>query len=164
MEITATNNSVVEEEERQRIVGTVQIIVIRLGDEQYGVDISSVDNIAKLQPVTRIPKMPHYLKGVINYRGEVLPVMSMRRMMGLEDDVITKNSRIIVLKLGQEGNVGFVVDEVKEVVTISMDEIEKTPYNANDERANLVNAVGKHNGELISLIDLNALSLDGDHM
>ncbi len=164
MEITATNNSVVEEEERQRIVGTVQIIVIRLGDEQYGVDISSVDNIAKLQPVTRIPKMPHYLKGVINYRGEVLPVMSMRRMMGLEDDVITKNSRIIVLKLGQEGNVGFVVDEVREVVTISMDEIEKTPYNANDERANLVNAVGKHNGELISLIDLNALSLDGDHM
>jgi len=164
MEITATNNSVVGEEERQRTVETVQIIVIRLGDEQYGVDISSVDNIAKLSPVTRIPKMPHYLKGVINYRGEVLPVISMRRMMGLEDDVITKNSRIIVLKLGQEGNVGFVVDEVKEVVTISMDEIEKTPYNANEERANLVNAVGKHNGDLISLIDLNALSLDGDHM
>ena len=93
-------------------------------------------------------------------RGEVIPVISMRLKMGLEDDVFTKNSRIIVLKLEQEGNIGFVVDEVKEVVTLTTNEIEKLTYNSKDEKANLINAVGKHNGELISLFDLNTITLE----
>jgi len=162
MEISAAYNSILEEEGKGD-AGTVQIIVMRLGEEQYGIEISSVENIVKMQQITRIPKMPRDLKGVINLRGEVLPVMSMRMKMGLGEDVITKSSRIIVLKIEQEGNVGFVVDEVKEVVNLSLDEIEKVTYNANDEKANLINAVGKHNGELISLINLNAFTLEGDY-
>lgn len=86
----------------------------------------------------------------------------MRLKMGLAADEITKASRIIVVKLEQEGNVGFIVDEVKEVVQLTADEIEKITYNAKDEKANLINAVGKHNGELISLFDLSAVSLEGN--
>ena len=81
--------------------------------------------------------------------------------MGLEADEISKKTRIIVLKLEEEGNVGFIVDEVKEVVTLTSSEIEKITYNSKDE-VNLINAVGKHNGELISLFDLNAISLEGN--
>ena len=114
-----------------------------------------------MQQITRIPKMPSFLKGVINMRGEVIPVISMRRKMGLEDDVITKSTRIIVLKLEQEGNVGFIVDEVKEVVALSSREIEKITYNAKEDNQSLINAVGKYNGDLISLFDLNAISLEG---
>lgn len=147
-------------EERQEENETIQYIVIRLGEEQYGIDISYIDNIVRMQHVTRVPKMPAYLKGVINLRGEVIPVISMRLKMGLADDEITKTSRIIVVKLEQEGNVGFIVDEVREVVRLSGDEIEKITYNAKDERASLINAVGKHNGELISLFDLTAVSLE----
>ncbi len=147
-------------EEGKVVAETIQFIVIRLGDEQYGIDIRSIENIVRMQPITRIPKMPAYLKGVINMRGEVIPVISMRRKMDLEDDVITKTTRIIVLKLEQEGNVGFLVDEVKEVVTLSVNEIEKITYNAKDEKSSLINAVGKHNGELISLFDLNAIGLE----
>lgn len=95
-------------------------------------------------------------------RGEVIPVISMRLKMDLEDDVITKATRIIVLKLEQEGNVGILVDEVKEVVSLSVNEIEKITYNAKEEKSSLINAVGKHNGELISLFDLNAISLEGN--
>ena len=147
-------------EESKRAIETIQFIVIRLGDEQYGIDIRNIDNIVRMQHITRVPKMPVYLKGVINLRGEVIPVISMRLKMGLAEDEFTKNTRIIVVKLEQEGNVGFLVDEVKEVVTLAVSDIEKLNYNANEEKANLINAVGKHNEELISLVDLNAVSLE----
>lgn len=147
-------------EESKRAIETIQFIVIRLGDEQYGIDIRNIDNIVRMQHITRVPKMPVYLKGVINLRGEVIPVISMRLKMGLAEDEFTKNTRIIVVKLDQEGNVGFLVDEVKEVVTLAVSDIEKLNYNANEEKVNLINAVGKHNEELISLVDLNAVSLE----
>lgn len=149
-------------EEGKAAAATIQFIVIRLGEEQYGIDIRSIDNIVRMQSITRIPKMPAFLKGVINLRGEVIPVISMRLKMDLDDDVITKATRILVLKLEQEGNVGFLVDEVKEVVTLSVNEIEKITYNAKEEKSSLINAVGKHNGELISLFDLSAISLESN--
>lgn len=141
---------------------TAQYIVLRLGAEQYGIDIRNIDNIVRMQKITRIPKMPPYLKGVINMRGEVIPVVSMRLKMGLAQDEITKQTRIIVLKLEQEGNVGFLVDEVKEVVTLSSAEIEKLTYESKEEKTGLIRAVGKHDGELISLFDLNMISLEGN--
>ena len=62
----------------------------------------------------------------------------------------------------QEGNVGFLVDEVKEVVSLNSNEIEKITYNTKEDKTSLINAVGKHNGELISLFDLSAISLEGN--
>ncbi len=161
MELSTTNKNVIEEES-QRAVETIQYIVIRLGEEQYGIDIRYIDNIVRMQHITRVPKMPAYLKGVINLRGEVIPVISIRLKMGFDADEITKTTRIIVVKLEQEGNVGFLVDEVMEVVQLAVDDIEKITYNAKDEKANLISAVGKHNGELISLFDLNTISLEGN--
>lgn len=160
MELSTITKNELDGEDKE-VVETIQYIVIRLGNEQYGIDIRNIDNIVRMQQITRIPKMPSFLKGVINMRGEVIPVISMRRKMGLEDDVITKSTRIIVLKLEQEGNVGFIVDEVKEVVTLSSREIEKITYNAKEDNQSLINAVGKYNGDLISLFDLNAISLEG---
>ncbi len=162
MELSKNTAKNLPEEENRGIAESVQYIVIRLGNEQYGIDIRNIDNIVRMQPITRIPKMPDYLKGVINMRGEVIPVISMRLVMGLEPDEYTKATRIIVLKLEQEGNVGFIVDEVKEVVTLTSNEIEKITYNSKEEKTNLITAVGKHNGELISLFDLNAISIEGN--
>ncbi|MCH5339393.1 MAG: purine-binding chemotaxis protein CheW [Acetatifactor sp.] len=160
MELSVNTNKVVPEEERQRTIETIQYIVIRLGDEQYGIDIRNIETITRMQHVTRVPKMPPYLKGVINLRGVVIPVMSIRLRMNLDNDEITKNTRIIVLKLAEEGNVGFIVDEVREVVTLDVDNIEKIADGTKEGKTNLINAVGKHNGELISLFDLNAISLE----
>ncbi len=163
MEVSkSTAQELLVEEGKAAAEASIQFIVIRLGEEQYGIDIRNIDNIVKMQSITRIPKMPDFLKGVINMRGEVIPVISIRRKMDLEDDVITKLTRIIVVKLEQEGNVGFLVDEVKEVVALSANEIEKITYNAKEEKSSLINAVGKHNGELISLFDLNTISLEGN--
>ncbi len=138
----------------------VQYIVIRLGEEQYGIDIRYIDNIVRAQRMTRIPKVPAYLKGVINLRGEVLPVMSIRLRMGLPEDETTKATRIIILKLEQEGDVGIIVDEVKEVVTLSGNQIEKIINTKGNEKNSFINAVGKHNDNLISLLDLSTITLE----
>lgn len=133
----------------------IQFIVIKLGNEQYGINIKYVDNILRMQHVTRVPKVEPYLKGVINLRGEVVPVMSIRTKMGLEDDVTTKSSRIIIIKLEQHGYIGIIVDEVKEVVTLEMEQIEKVAYDSKDEKGNFISGVGKCESGLISLLDLS---------
>lgn len=142
-------------EELKAVGESIQFIVIRLGDEQYGINIKYIDNILRMQSITRVPKVAPYLKGVINLRGEVLPVMSIRIKMGLEEDVPTKASRIIVIKMEQQGMIGIIVDEVKEVVTLDAAQIEKVTYDSKDEKDNFISGVGKCEGGLISLLDLN---------
>lgn len=139
---------------------TVQYIVIRLGEEQFGIDIRFIDNIVKMQKITRVPKVPEYLKGVINLRGEVIPVMSLRMKMGLPEDEYVRSTRIIILKLEQQGNVGVIVDEVKEVVMLESTQIDKMSYDSKEGAVNFINGVGKRNGELISLLDLNSITLE----
>jgi purine-binding chemotaxis protein CheW len=90
-----------------------QYIVVKIGSEQYGIDISYIDNIVRMQKITRVPKIQTYFKGVINLRGEIVPVMSVLKKMNLDDDVITNASRIIILKLEEKGTIGIIVDEVK---------------------------------------------------
>ena len=139
---------------------TFQYIVIKLGNEQYGIDIRYIDNIVRMQHITRVPKVAGYLKGVINLRGEVIPVMSLRIKMDLSADEITKATRIIILKLEQHGTIGVIVDEVREVVTLSTDEIEKVTYDAKEERNSFLSGVGKHENELISILDLSAVAME----
>ena len=142
--------------EELRVTGeTTQFIVIKLGDEQYGVNINYIDNIVRMQHITRVPEVASYLKGVINLRGEVIPVMSLRIKMGLPEDVLTQSTRIIILKLDQQGTIGIIVDEVREVVTLDNSQIEKVSYDPKDERANFISGIGKSGGSLISLLDLN---------
>ena len=133
-----------------------QYIVVKIGSEQYGIDISYVDTIVRMQKITRVPKVQSYFKGIINLRGEIVPVMSVRRKMNLEEDVFTNASRIIILKLEQQGALGIIVDEVKEVVTLGDDQIDKAAYNAKEDK-NFIKGIGKHGDDLISLFDINAI-------
>lgn len=145
--------------EELKVAGeTTQYIVIRLGQEQYGIDIGYIDNIVRMQHITRVPKTAAYLKGVINLRGEVIPIMSIRLKMGLTADENTKSTRIIIVKLEQYGTIGMIVDEVKEVVTLDMaSQVEKMAYDK-DDKNNFILGVGKYEGGLISLLDLNAVA------
>lgn len=90
-----------------------QYIVVRIGTEQYGIDIKYVDNIVRNQHITRIPKAQPYFKGVINLRGDIIPVMSLRLKFGLEPDEYTNTTRIIIIKLEPHSAIGIIVDEVK---------------------------------------------------
>ena len=135
----------------------VQYIVVRIGNEQYGIDIQYIDNIVRNQKITRVPKAQLYFKGVINLRGEIIPVMSIRLRLGLEDDEFTDKTRIIIIKI-DSSTIGVVVDQVKEVVTLVQDNIEKVTRTASDDAfSNYISGIGKSNDELISLLDIVSL-------
>ena len=137
---------------------STQFIVIKIGAEQYGINIAFVDNIVRMTHITRVPKAAPYIKGVINLRGIIIPVMSLRVKMGLPEDEITKATRIIILKLEQHGTIGVVVDEVKEVIALESEQIEKVASNETaPDHVNFVQCVGKTGDELISILDLNAV-------
>lgn len=132
-----------------------QYIAVRIGDEVYGIPISYVDNIVRMEKITRVPKAPAHYVGVINIRGEVVPVMSIRRKMGLEEDVYTKATRIIILKLEAQGTVGVVVDEVREVVSLGESDIERNVQTMKKASGNFINGIGKNGDQLISLFDIS---------
>lgn len=136
---------------------TTQYIVIQVGEEQYGIDIKFVENIVRMQSITRVPNVQYHFKGVINLRGEVVPVMSLRRKLKLDDDEITNKTRIIIIKLEANAPVGVIVDEVKEVVTIENSSVDSVSRSSKKEEQSFINGIGKSNGGLISLLDLNTV-------
>ena len=149
----ADNYSVEVNNEKER----KQYIAVQIGGERYGIDIGFVDNIVRMPKITRVPKAQVYFKGIMNLRGEIVPVMSMRIRMGLEDDVFTKDSRVIILKM-EEGMIGVIVDRVNEVVALSEDEIERNVKDAKHNKSEVfINGIGKNNNQLISLLEINAI-------
>ena len=132
-----TNETVTEE---------IQYIVIRLGEEQYGINIGYVDNIVRMPRVTRVPKSQPYYIGVINLRGEVVPV--------LEADEYTGATRIIILKLKDQSMIGVIVDEVKEVVNLDPETIEKPNFKLDESNASYLTGIGKSGENLISLLNI----------
>ncbi|MDD5948476.1 MAG: chemotaxis protein CheW [Lachnospiraceae bacterium] len=145
-------------ENNEAVMESKQYIVVKIDSEQYGIDIGYVDNIVRMQRITRVPKAQPYFEGVINLRGEVIPVMSMRKKFELEPDVITNKTRIIIIKTEQQALIGIQVDEVKEVVTLDGSEVEKMAYDKNREEQNgFLTGIGKHGDELISLLNINAV-------
>ncbi len=132
----------------------VQYIVIRLGGEQYGINIGYVDNIVRMQRITRVPKSQPYYVGVINLRGEVVPVMSLRKRFGLEPDVYVGATRIIILKLEDLSLVGVIVDEVREVVNLNTSSVETPSFKLDEKNAAYLAGIGKNGDNLISLLNI----------
>lgn len=137
-----------------------QYIKIEMGEETFGIDIRYVDNILRMQRITRVPNVANYMKGVINLRGEIVPIMNLRLKMGLEEIEETKATRIIIVKMEQVGKLGFIVDCVKEVISLQDDQIESVKSDNKDETTHFVSAVGKVADSIISLLDLNTVVMD----
>ena len=137
-----------------------QYIGVIVGNEQYGIDIKYIDNIVKMQRITRVPKAQPYFYGVINIRGEIIPVMSLRIKFGKEPDEFDTKTRILIIKPEQQAAIGFIVDEVREVVNLVDDEIERSSQ-AQDDKS-FIFGVGKHDGGLISLLNIPAVVSEKD--
>lgn len=141
----------------EEMLEEVQYIVIKLGQESYGIKIDYVDNIVRMPRITRIPKSQPYYVGVINLRGEVVPVMSLRRRFGMEEDVYVGATRIIIIKLEDQSLVGMIVDEVKEVVNLNETTIESPNFKLSEENAVYLAGIGKNGDNLISLLDIESV-------
>ena len=111
-----------------------------------------------------MPKAQKYFVGVINLRGEIVPVMSLRRRFGIEEDEFTNATRIIIVKPEQQATVGFIVDSVKEVVTLEEDQIERNSISTDAEGQSYINAVGKYKDELISILNIQTVINDKEQV
>ncbi len=148
----------------QRLDGTVdagstaKYIITTVGKEQYGIDISYIDNIVRMQRITRVPKVQSYFKGVINLRGVVIPVMSLRLRFDLPEIEDTNNTRIIIIKPDKVSPMGIIVDSVREVLDI--DENNTAKPDTSDARMQYIATIAKHGDELISILNINNLVQD----
>jgi len=133
-----------------------QLVVFELAGENYGVDISSVQRLIPMCDVTRIPQAPEHVAGVIDLRGEILPVLDLRTRFGLDTqtDEQRKGARIMVAEIGEHA-VGMIVDGVSEVLRISRDQIEPPSVIVTGVSTDYIRGVGKLQDRLIVLLALD---------
>jgi len=124
-----------------------------LENEFYGVPISYVKTIEKVTEITRVPNAPKYVKGVINLRGDVVPVVELRRRFEFEDKPLTEESRIIILSL-EELSVGFLVEGSSEVLTIEPEDIDNTTNFVNSFDDDYISGIGKINDRMIIMVNI----------
>jgi purine-binding chemotaxis protein CheW len=141
--------------------GEIQIVVFELGDERYGLDIATVYEIIRHQPITAVPQAPVFVEGVINLRGRIIPVVDLRDRFGMRQGDLTKASRIVVADAGGT-RVGLVVDGVSEVLMVPTDAIEPTPDVAANADHEYLRGIAKLGERLIILLDLNGLFGEAD--
>jgi purine-binding chemotaxis protein CheW len=133
-----------------------QLVVFEVGDESFGIDISLVQEIIRLQPITEVPRAPMYVKGVINLRGSVIPVIDLRERFGFVIGEETKATRIVVVNV--LGNtVGMIVDAVSEVLRLATDAIEPPSTIVESVGSQYLKGIGKLEERLIILLDLDKL-------
>ncbi len=135
-----------------------QFIIASLNQDLYGIDIKYIDNIIVMQGITRVPKSQPYFPGVINLRGEIVPVMSLRTKLGMAEAPYTGKSRIIIVRPeDQAAPIGLIVDEVKEVITLDQNAIEQLNHDEKDTKANYSIGVGKTGTDLVNLLNIPSI-------
>lgn len=132
-----------------------EYVIFRLAEESYGVDIDHVENIEKYTNITRVPYTKKYISGIINLRGNIIPVIDVRKRLGLEPKEPDKDSRIMIVNY-EELNVGLLVDASSEVLQLHDSAIEPAPKSIGSDDA-YISKVGKDNGRIIMLVDLKNL-------
>lgn len=131
----------------------LQLVSFKIGKEEFAVDILKVQEIIKIISITKVPNSPHFVEGVINLRGRVIPIIDLRIRLGLEKVQHSNDTRIIVVEL--EGNiVGFIVDAVYEVLRISKSITEAPPELVTGVNSEFITAVGKLEDRILILLDL----------
>lgn len=134
----------------------LQVVGFRIGNEMYGVRIGAVREIVRVPEITAVPNAPGTIEGVINLRGQIVPVMDLRKRFGLTEIHANKKNRILVVEL-EKRLLGLIVNSASEVIKISPSEIEPPGNVFAEGESNYVTGVGKLNGRLIILLDIEKL-------
>jgi purine-binding chemotaxis protein CheW len=124
-----------------------------LADEEYGIEILKVHEIIGMMAVTRVPRTPEYIRGVINLRGKVIPIVDLRMKFGMESKLADEETCIIVVRV-RGIQMGIVVDKVSEVRDISNDDIENAPSFGSDVETDFLLGIGKSAGRVNLLLDI----------
>lgn len=130
-----------------------QFVIFKLSNEEYGIDILRVKTIEKMSNITRVPKTSPYVKGVINLRGEVVPIIDLREKFNLNSYEENEDTRIIIVYI-DDITVGLIVDSVSEVIEMDSSLIEEPPESIGNVEISNIYGIGKLNGRVIILLDV----------
>lgn len=140
-------------------MATLQQVVFRLDKEEYGLDIMKVNGIEKYQEVVKVPNAPEYIEGMINLRGEVLPIFNLRTKFSLEKKAYDDETKIIVVYTN-DIKVGFIVDSVAEILQIDEENVEAAPAIVAGINRKYIKSVAKIEDRMIVLVDIDLLVTD----
>jgi purine-binding chemotaxis protein CheW len=139
----------------------LKVIVFALADEEYGVEVEKVKTIERMMPMTRVPKTYSFVKGVINLRGVVVPVIDLRGRFGLPEQEYTDNSRIVIIAVN-DMEVGLIVDSANDVIDVDSDAIQDPPEIVGGVRAKYLQGVAKLGDRLLVLLNLQEVLNKGE--
>lgn len=143
-------------EEKKDQKGLLQLVSFKIGEEEFGVDILSVQEINRMSQITKVPNTPDFIEGVINLRGRIVPVIDLRVKLGMIRKEHGKDTRIVVVELKGK-TMGFIVDEVNEVLRISKDITEAPPDIVGGVNSEYITSIGKLDDRLLILLDLEKI-------
>lgn len=148
------------EEQKVNASDILQLVSFKIGNEEFGVDILRVQEIIRMLQITKVPNSPDFIDGVVNLRGRVIPVMDLRTRLKMPRIEHDSHTRIIVVEISGK-TIGFIVDEVSEVLRIPVSITEPPPSLVAGIDSDYITAVGKLEDRLLILLDLEKiLSLD----
>ncbi len=136
--------------------GETQLVVFVMENEEFACGINSVREVLKMIRVTPLPRSLDFVEGVINMRGDVIPVIDLRRRFGLPEAERTDESRIIIVEV-EERMVGLIVDSVREVLSLSNQQIQEAPNQVAGEKTDLITGVGKVDDRMLIILDLDRI-------
>ena len=145
-----------DEAQKKQDAELMQLVTFSIGEEEFGVDILKVQEIIRMMEITKVPRAPEFVEGVINLRGKVIPIIDLRRRFGLSARGHDKHTRIIVIEINNM-IVGFVVDSVSEVLRIPSSTVEPPPPVVSGMESEYISGVGKLEDRLLILLDLDRL-------
>lgn len=149
------NSTIVTEE-------LLQLVSFKVGEAEFGVDILRVQEINKMMELTTVPNTPSFVEGVVNLRGRIIPVINLRSRLGLDVMEYDSETRIIVVDL-YDKTIGFIVDEVKEVLRIPKSITEQPPDIVSGVNSEYITAIGKLEDRLLILLDLSKILSNSEH-
>ncbi len=139
---------------REHIDEEKKVIVFKLKNEEYGVDVTQVKSIERMEHITRVPNTPPFVKGVINLRGVVIPIIDLRKRFGFDIKDYNEQTRIIIVNV-DEMEVGLIVDAANDVIDISLSAIEPPPKVVGGVESEYLSGVAKITDRLLVLLNLN---------
>ncbi|MCH7886792.1 MAG: chemotaxis protein CheW [Candidatus Marinimicrobia bacterium] len=139
----------------------LQLVGFQLGNEEYGIDILKVQEINRVTEITKIPQSPDFVEGVINLRGNVIPIIDLRKRFHMPEREHDKQTRIVVGEIDGR-TVGFIVDAVSEVIRLPANTVEPPPSIVSDEKSQYISGVGKLEDRLLMLLDIDKILTGSD--
>jgi len=136
-------------------------LTFEMDSELYGVEILSVKEIIGFQKTVNVPRMPVYVKGVMNLRGTIIPVIDLRMKLGMKEEEITTETAIIIVILGNI-HIGFVVDRVKDVAAITGEELKDAPNFGSKVNASFIKNMANLKDSVVMILDIEAIFGDGE--